>query len=272
VAKTQAVRTGLRGTISAALRDRGQNSPTPTQPRIAYSDVLTALHAAVALLAGLRMAEATGQGQHIEVPMFDAVLAFNLVEHLSRAAIPGEPAGYGRVLTSHRGPHRTIDGYVAMLPYTDKQRRALFTAVGREELLEEPWYTDNALRLRNFDDKMRSIPGVQAVSVTLGSRPMIHDSALPFWIEGEPKPPHDNDMHGATFFLVESGFQQAMGITLLRGRFVSDPFGVDPHARQWRVAQLAQQFVIVDANHSHFFRNEQMWYPSRNLNGDSPMV
>ena len=77
-------------------------------------------------------------------------------------------------------------------------------------------------RLRNFDDKVRSIPGVQAVSVTLGSRPMIHDSALPFWIQGEPKPAHDSDMPGATFFLVESGFRQAMGITLLRGRFVSD--------------------------------------------------
>jgi predicted permease len=77
-------------------------------------------------------------------------------------------------------------------------------------------------RLRNFDDRVRSIPGVQAVSVTLGSRPMIHDSALPFWIEGEPKPAHDSDMHAATFFLVESGFRQAMGITLLRGRFVSD--------------------------------------------------
>ena len=77
-------------------------------------------------------------------------------------------------------------------------------------------------RLRNFDDKMRSIPGVQAVSVTLGSRPMIHDSALPFWIEGEPKPAHDSDMHAATFFLVESGFREAMGITLLRGRFVTD--------------------------------------------------
>ena len=77
-------------------------------------------------------------------------------------------------------------------------------------------------RLRYFDDKMRSIPGVQAVSVTLGSRPMIHDSSLPFWIEGEPRPAHDSDMHAATFFLVESGFQQAMGITLLRGRFVTD--------------------------------------------------
>jgi predicted permease len=77
-------------------------------------------------------------------------------------------------------------------------------------------------RLRNFDDRMRAIPGVQAVSVTLGSRPMIHDSSLPFWIEGEPKPAHDTDMHAATFFLVESGFQQAMGITLQRGRFVSE--------------------------------------------------
>ena len=77
-------------------------------------------------------------------------------------------------------------------------------------------------RLRNFDDRVRSIPGVQVVSVTLGSRPMIHDSALPFWIQGEPKPAHDSDMHAATFFLVESGFREAMGITLLRGRFVTD--------------------------------------------------
>jgi len=77
-------------------------------------------------------------------------------------------------------------------------------------------------RLRDFDDKMSSIPGVQAVSVTLGSRPMIHDSSLPFWIEGEPKPAHDSDMHPATFFLVESGFLRAMGITLQRGRFITD--------------------------------------------------
>jgi putative ABC transport system permease protein len=76
-------------------------------------------------------------------------------------------------------------------------------------------------RLRRFDDKLRSIPGVEAVSVTLGSRPMIHDSTLPFWIEGEPKPANVNDMHWAMFSLVESGFQQAMGISLQRGRFIT---------------------------------------------------
>jgi predicted permease len=68
---------------------------------------------------------------------------------------------------------------------------------------------------------MRSIPGVQAVSVTLGSRPMIHDSSLPFWIEGRPRPANDNEMPQAMFYLAEAGFQHAMGLTLQRGRFIS---------------------------------------------------
>ena len=77
-------------------------------------------------------------------------------------------------------------------------------------------------RLRQFDEKMRAIPGVGAVSVTLGSRPMIHDSFLPFWIEGRPKPANDNELPQAMFYLAEPGFQRAMGITLLRGRFISE--------------------------------------------------
>src|SRR5579863_2483227 len=76
-------------------------------------------------------------------------------------------------------------------------------------------------RLREFDEKMRAIPGVEAVSVTLGSRPMIHDSSLPFWIEGQPKPATIQEMHQAMFYLVEAGFQQAMGVKLERGRFIT---------------------------------------------------
>jgi predicted permease len=77
-------------------------------------------------------------------------------------------------------------------------------------------------RLRRLDADMRAIPGVEAVSVTLGSRPMIHDSELPFWIEGQAKPASFNDMHQALFYLVESGFKPAMGVTLERGRFVTE--------------------------------------------------
>ena len=80
---------------------------------------------------------------------------------------------------------------------------------------------DTRARLRAFDAAMRTIPGVAAVSTTLGSRPMIHDSSLPFWIEGEPKPATTQDMPQAMFYLVEEGFQPAMGLTLTRGRFIT---------------------------------------------------
>jgi predicted permease len=76
-------------------------------------------------------------------------------------------------------------------------------------------------RLRQFNDRMRAIPGVQSFSVTLGSRPMVHDSSLPFWVEGQPKPANDNEMPQAMFYLVEAGFQNAMGIRLERGRFIT---------------------------------------------------
>lgn len=76
-------------------------------------------------------------------------------------------------------------------------------------------------RMRAFDDKMRALPGVVAVSTTLGSRPMIHDSSLPFWIEGQPKPGSYQEMPQAMFYLVEAGFQEAMGIEVKRGRFIT---------------------------------------------------
>ena len=76
-------------------------------------------------------------------------------------------------------------------------------------------------RLRHFDAQLRAIPGVEAASITLGSRPMIHDSELPFWIDGQAKPASVNEMPQSLFYLVEGGFQQAMGITLKRGRFIS---------------------------------------------------
>ncbi|HEX5436669.1 MAG TPA: ABC transporter permease [Gemmatimonadaceae bacterium] len=77
-------------------------------------------------------------------------------------------------------------------------------------------------RLRRLDAAMRATPGVDAVSVTLGSRPMLHDTALPFWIEGRAKPATLHDMPLTMCYLVEGGFREAMGITVKHGRFVRD--------------------------------------------------
>jgi hypothetical protein len=50
---------------------------------------------------------------------------------------------------------------------------------------------------------------------------MIHDSSLPFWIEGRPRPANENEMAQAMFYLVEAGFEQAMGMFLPRWGFMA---------------------------------------------------
>jgi crotonobetainyl-CoA:carnitine CoA-transferase CaiB-like acyl-CoA transferase len=115
------------------------------------ADKVAGMFIAQGVLAALVARASTGEGQRVEVPMFDAALAFNLVEHLSRATIPGGPPGYNRVLSPHRGPHRTSDGWVAMLPYTDAHWRALFEAVGEEHQLERPEFSDHRSRLTHAD-------------------------------------------------------------------------------------------------------------------------
>ena len=115
------------------------------------ADKVAGLMISYGVLAALVHRERTGLGQCVEVPMFDAVLSFNLVEHLAKGTTPGEPAGYSRIMTKHRGPHATLDGYIAMMPYSDEHWQSLFGAVGREEILERPWFADHRSRLLEAD-------------------------------------------------------------------------------------------------------------------------
>ena len=62
--------------ITGIMHDQSEYAGHPVAQRNeAHADTIASLHAAVALLAALRVAERTGRGQRIEVPMFDAVLA-----------------------------------------------------------------------------------------------------------------------------------------------------------------------------------------------------
>jgi crotonobetainyl-CoA:carnitine CoA-transferase CaiB-like acyl-CoA transferase len=109
-------------------------------------DKVAGLTITYAVLAALIHRTNTSQGQRVEVPMFDAVLGFNLVEHLSGAAVPGGTSGYNRILNPFRRPHQTKDGYIAMLPYSDKSWSDLYYAVGHEAELSDPWFLE---RLKN---------------------------------------------------------------------------------------------------------------------------
>ena len=113
------------------------------------ADKIAALHVVHAVTAALFRRERTGEGCTIEVPMFEAMAAFMLNEHLGAAsfALDGEP-GYTRLMTQHRRPYRTADGWVGVLPYDERQWRAVLADIGREDVTQEPWFASGRERSR----------------------------------------------------------------------------------------------------------------------------
>jgi crotonobetainyl-CoA:carnitine CoA-transferase CaiB-like acyl-CoA transferase len=124
---------------------------------VLVADKVAGLTMVCGILAALVERSVTGRGQRVEIPMFDAILAFNLVEHLSGATTAGGQAGYSRALTPARGPHRTSDGWIALMPYSDEHWHRLYEAVGAEHLLANPWHRDMRTRMREADSAYREL-------------------------------------------------------------------------------------------------------------------
>jgi crotonobetainyl-CoA:carnitine CoA-transferase CaiB-like acyl-CoA transferase len=123
---------------------RGRDTPDYVPSLVA--DKTTGMALANAVLAGLYHQARTGRGQRIEVPMLETMTAFMLAEHLGGLTFRPEPAkaGYPRLLEGGRKPHRTKDGWVAMLPYTDRQSAAFFEGAGRSDLADWVRSTDRS--------------------------------------------------------------------------------------------------------------------------------
>lgn len=104
-------------------------------------------------LAALYMRERTSRGQYIEVPMFETMVQLVLGDHLGGETFdpPTGAMGYQRLLTPHRRPFRTRDGYIALLVYTDEQWRQFFDAIGQPETLQDPRFSSASARARHYD-------------------------------------------------------------------------------------------------------------------------
>ena len=120
----------------------------------AIADKVTGLHVAVAVLAALLRRALTGEGQSIEVPMFETLVSFNMFEHLYGKTYepPRGTMGYPRTLSPDRRPYRTRDGWIGVLPYTDRQWAALFEIAGRTDLAENPRFKTLPSRLAHIDE------------------------------------------------------------------------------------------------------------------------
>src|SRR5438105_9957681 len=116
-------------------------------------DKVVGLHLAFAVATGLVHRLKTGPVCAIEIPMFEAMVAFLLVEHLSGHTFrpPLSSLGYERMLAENRKPYRTRDGYMAIMPYTTQQWTRFLACVGRSDLMNEDWVRDPVKRSADVD-------------------------------------------------------------------------------------------------------------------------
>jgi crotonobetainyl-CoA:carnitine CoA-transferase CaiB-like acyl-CoA transferase len=126
----------------------------PCYAPFTLADRVTGLHAVYAVTAALYARATTGQGQAVVVPMFEAMTQFVLGDHLAGLSFEppeGEP-GYARLLTAHRRPYRTRDGYLCVLIYNDKHWRSFFDAIGEPERLQQDMrFATHSARAANID-------------------------------------------------------------------------------------------------------------------------
>ncbi len=107
-----------------------------------------------AVLAAIVHRERGGGGQAVEVPMYETLVDFVMVEHLYGATFdpPIAQMGYERLMNTERRPYPTSDGgYLTVLPYTDKNWTDFFDLAGRPEMIEDPVFANHSDRVRNSD-------------------------------------------------------------------------------------------------------------------------
>ncbi|WP_419897587.1 CaiB/BaiF CoA transferase family protein [Roseomonas sp. USHLN139] len=141
---------GIAG-IPALMAASGDGTPRYVPVNIA--DRIVGLHAAIAVLGALQHRARTGEGQSIEIPMFETMAGFVLGDHLGgmthRPAL--DQGGYARLLTPNRRPYATADGHLCVLIYNDKHWRSFFAAIDRPDLAADPRFASHASRIRHTD-------------------------------------------------------------------------------------------------------------------------
>ena len=118
----------------ASLYQLSKNEPIFVPSVVA--DKTIGLLASTALLSAYIKFLKTGKGSCVEISMFEGMASYTLLEHqYGQIFLPGKDTiGYPRLLSRSRKPYKTKDGYICIMPYTDKQWFKFFEIINKKEL------------------------------------------------------------------------------------------------------------------------------------------
>ncbi len=141
------------GSGAADLLPYMDGDPKPRYMPTIMADKVSGLFFVSAVTSALFHRARTGEGQFVEVPMLEAVTSFVLAEHFYDH-VYDPPTGqwtYGRITNPDRRPYRTKNGYIGLLPYSDKQWEQFFEIAGRPGVFrDDPRFSNYKARTQNI--------------------------------------------------------------------------------------------------------------------------
>lgn len=135
----------------------------------ALSDRIVALFALSAILAAVVERTSSGQGQRVDIPMFECMVNFIMSDHLGGLTFepPLDGGGYARQLSPQRRPYKTQDGYICTLLYTDAHWERFFAAVGQpDKLAKDPRFTNFSARMAHINDVYAELSDIVSQKTT----------------------------------------------------------------------------------------------------------
>jgi len=137
--------------MSGLMSITGPAGGEPQKVGVAVTDIFTGLYSVIAIQAALRHAEATGQGQHIDMALFDAQISVLANQNLNFLVSGKPPVQMGNA-HPNIAPYEMLpvsDGHFILAVGNDSQFRKFCAVVGLEELAGDPAYATNEARVAN---------------------------------------------------------------------------------------------------------------------------
>jgi formyl-CoA transferase len=149
----------MGGLMSITGQPDGAPGAEPMKVGVAVADLFSGMYASAAILAALRHAERTGEGQHVDVALFDCQIAM-LANQASNYLVSGKAPG--RLGNAHPNiaPYQvfpTADGHVVIAVGNDGQFAAFAKAIGAPALAEDERYRTNRARVAAREDLIAAI-------------------------------------------------------------------------------------------------------------------
>ncbi|MGA2041932.1 MAG: CoA transferase [Roseiarcus sp.] len=154
----------------------------PRYAPINICDRTVGLYVVNAVTSALYHRAMTGQGQAIEVPMFETMAQFVLADHMGGAAFepPAGEMGYRRLLSRTRGPYATSDGHLSIVVYVDRHWRAFTRLVGVPDLLDvDPRFRSQESRTQHAQEVGRFLARHLAGRTNAEWLDILHEADIP---------------------------------------------------------------------------------------------